>query len=77
MTNEDLTVERATRLRDQIAVRLRGLTKLEARMKHLGFPPQDKLQTETIAARAAMQDLHMAAHYASCTHGVGKLGERG
>ena len=75
VTNEDLTIEQATRLRDQIAARLRWLTKLETRLKRLGFRPKDKLQVATIAASAAMQDLHVAAHYASCKHGVGKTGD--
>ena len=52
-----------TVLRDQIAARLRWLTKLETRLSfRLGFPPADKLQSATIAAR----DLHVARTHASC-----------
>jgi hypothetical protein len=50
---------------------LRYLNRLCERMMRLGFPPDDPLQVAAVKARAAMQDLHTAAHYATCRHGVG------
>src|ERR1700683_541084 len=76
VTSDDLTSDQALKLREQIAVRLRWLTKLQARMQRMGFPPTDKLTIAVSAVRNTMQDLHTAAHYASCKHGVGKPGEQ-
>lgn len=51
---------------------LRYLNRLCERMIRLQFPVDDPLQVATVRARAAMQDLLTAAHYASCWHGVGR-----
>lgn len=62
----------AERLRGQIARHLRYLNRLCERMNRLGFPPDDPLYVAAERARTAIQGLHVAAHYASCEHGVGE-----
>jgi hypothetical protein len=68
----DLRPKQAERLGAQVRRHLRYLNRLCERMTRLGFPPHDPLYVGAVKARAAMQDLHMAAHYASCAHGVGR-----
>jgi len=46
-------------------------------MDRLGFPPQDPLWRAAVQARHALQGLHVAAHYASCTSGVGRAPRAG
>jgi len=74
MDSNHLTAEQARRLRLQVAAKLRWLNKLQERLKRLGFPPEDSIYRATTKARDAMQDLHVAAHYAGCRHGVGRKG---
>lgn len=76
MTSESLPEQQALALREQVAVRLRWLNKLQARLQKTGFPPNDPLFFAAVRARETMQDLHTAAHYASCKHGVGKPEEK-
>ena len=52
-------------------MRLRWLNRLCDRMKLLGFAPDDGLYSAALRARASMQDLHVACHYASVNSGVG------
>lgn len=72
MTRNDLKPEQARRLRLTVARDLRYLSRLCQRMTRLGFPPDDRLYVAADRARAFMQDLHVAAHYAGCKHGVGR-----
>ena len=51
---------------------VRYLNRLCERMIRLGFPVNDPLQVAAVKARAAMQDLLTATHYASCKHGVAR-----
>lgn len=74
MTSSDLRPDQAERLREQIAGHLRYLNRLCERMNRLGFPPADPLYVAAERARAAIQALHVAAHYASCGQGVGRAG---
>ena len=70
--SRDLTVWQASRLREQVGRELRFVGKLCARMQALGFGPADPLYQAANKARNALQELHVAAHYASCRSGVGK-----
>lgn len=72
MTVKDVTPEQAAQLMATIGRQLRYLNRLCRRMDRLGFPRQDPLWQAAWTARDAMQDLHMAAHYAGCTSGVGR-----
>ena len=72
MDSADLTPEQAERLGADVRNMLRYLNRLCQRMTRLGFPVHDPLYVAVVKARAAIQDLHMAAHYASCKHGVGR-----
>lgn len=71
MTSRDLTSDQAERTRAQVARHLRFLNRLVDRMTRAGFPPDDELFVAAIRARATMQDLHVACHYASVKSGVG------
>lgn len=75
MTGTDLTAKQAQRLRLAIARRLQYLNHLCGRMQRLGFVPDDPLFIAGERARMAMQDLHVAAHYAGCKHGVGRTSD--
>jgi hypothetical protein len=66
MTSNDLNSEQAERLRQDVARMLRYLNRLVDRMSRLGFPIEDPVYVAATGARAAMQDLHTAAHYATC-----------
>jgi hypothetical protein len=72
MDSTDLHPEQAERLGGQVRRHLRYLNRLCERMIRLGFPPHDPLYVAGNEARARMQDLLTAAHYASCAHGVGR-----
>ena len=72
MDSHDLRPNQAERLGAQVRPMLRYVNRLCERMIRLQFPVNDPLQLAAVKARAAMQDLHMAAHYASCRHGVGR-----
>jgi hypothetical protein len=66
VTSNDLKSNQAERLRRDVARMLRYLNRLVHRMSRLGFPIQDPMYVAATTARAAMQDLHTAAHYATC-----------
>lgn len=72
MDSGQLTPEQANRLRETVARHLRFLNKLCGRMQQLGFPLDDPLCRAAQEARSRVQDLHTAAHYAGCKHGVGR-----
>jgi hypothetical protein len=72
MNSDDLKTHQAERLRIDIARMLRYLNRLMERMTRLGFPVNDPLYIAAGRARDAMQDLHTAAHYVTCSHGVGR-----
>jgi hypothetical protein len=67
-----ITTDQANRLREQVARKLRFLNRLVDRMTRLKFPPADPLYRAALNARHALQGLHVEAHYASCTSGVGR-----
>lgn len=71
MTSRDITTDQAKQTMDRVGVGLRQLNRLCARMIKLGFPPDDPLYFAAKRARDSMQDLFVAAHYASCKSGVG------
>lgn len=72
MDADDLTTEQAEQLRATVARHLRFFHRLCDRMNRLGFPPNDPLTSAAHEARNAVYALHVAAHYASCKHGVGR-----
>jgi hypothetical protein len=72
MTSGDLKPHQSEKLRTDVAKMLRYLNRLVERMTRLGFPVNDPLNIAGASARNAMQDLHTAAHYATCPHGVGR-----
>lgn len=72
MTSADLTSTQATQLRDFVARRLRYLNRLLDRMQRVRWLPEDDMFQAVICARDAMQDLHVAAHYAGRKSGVGR-----
>lgn len=67
----DLTPAQAEALKATVGCHLRHLNRLCDRMTHLSFPPGDPLYTAATAARNALQDVFMAAHYAGVKRGVG------
>lgn len=73
--SDDLKPEQARKLMATVAKQLRFLNRLCGRMSALGFPPNDPLWRAASEARNAMQDLHVASHYAGCKTGVGREGE--
>jgi hypothetical protein len=66
-----------TRSRGCISRRLRYLNNLVERMQQLGFAPGDDLSDAALRAQAAVHELHVKAHYAGVSHGVGKAAEGG
>jgi len=72
MDSNDLTPAQATRLREILGRNLRFVAKLCQRMERLGFPADDPLYQAAGKAQRALQELHVRAHYCSCTSGVGK-----
>lgn len=55
-----------------MSVRLRWLNRLTARMQRVSFPPDNVLFVAAQRAQGCMQNLHVAAHYESREHGVGR-----
>lgn len=76
MTCDDLTTAQAQKVAADIERQRGYLNRLAKRMQALQFVPSDPLLRATIAARNAMQDLRMAAHYAGCG-GVGRQPKAG
>ena len=71
MTSTNLKREQAEQLRRDVGRPLRYLGKPRRRMEVLGFPPSDPLYRATCDAFNSMHAMHIAAHYASCSSGVG------
>jgi hypothetical protein len=63
----------ADALMRQVGAHLNWLGRLRRRMELLGFSPEDPLYRACSEAYNAMQELHVRAHYASCTSGVGHV----
>ena len=72
MDSSQIKPEQAMRLCASLRGSMAYLLKLRQRMEELGFPPDDPLYRATTHAQQAIQDLHVRAHYCSCTSGVGK-----
>lgn len=72
VTADDLKPEQARKLMATVARQLRFLNRLCQQMDRLGFPPRDPLRQTAAQARNALEDLHVAAHYAGCRSGVGR-----
>jgi len=68
---KQLTPEQADRLCRAVARHLRFFNRLCGRMNELHVAPDDPLYRAAHVARAATQDLHVAALYARCRRGVG------
>jgi hypothetical protein len=68
----DLTIAQAEKRRDALIPHLRYLFKMKQRMERTGFPPNDDLYRQTVAAYDAAQSLTMTLHYLSCKSGVGR-----
>jgi hypothetical protein len=64
--------EQAAKLRDQVGRHVRYFRRLRARLEQLGYTPADSLYRAVSDAANAAQSLAVAAHYDSCTSGVGK-----
>jgi len=63
--------DQATELCRQVRRSLSYIGRLRRRMELLGFPPDDPLYRSASEAHDALQELHVRAHYCSCTSGVG------
>jgi hypothetical protein len=72
VTPARLTREQARALQAHVAPRLRWTNRLVERMTALGFTPADPVYAAALRARDALMELHVAAHYASMEHGVGR-----
>jgi len=72
MNSNHLTPAQANKLREILGRNLRFLARLCVRMERLGFPANDPLYVAASKAQRALQELHVRAHYCSCTSGVGK-----
>ena len=72
MDSSDLTPEQADRLGAAIRRYLDYVGRVRRRMEQLGFPPDDSLYRAASRAHDALQELHVRAHYCSCTSGVAK-----
>jgi hypothetical protein len=77
LRSPQLATEQARKLREQVAARLRYLSRLVERMTKLGFAPGDDLYDAAIRAQAVVHELHVKSHYAGVQHGVGKAAEGG
>jgi hypothetical protein len=69
----EITPAQADALKCRLVTHLRFLNRLCDRLNALSVPPDDPLVLAAHRARESMQDLHVACHYHSCTHGVGKI----
>jgi len=76
MTSDDLQSEQALQVMATVRRRLQYLNRLVERMQALRFPPHDPMLRAALRAQDAMQELHVAAHYASCKSGVGKVASK-
>jgi hypothetical protein len=67
-----ITTDQAEKLREQINRHLRYFRRLRIRLEQLRYLPTDPLYLAALKAEHAAQDLAVAAHYDSCTSGVGR-----
>jgi hypothetical protein len=72
MDSSHIRPEQALRLRRAIRRPLQYVGRLRQRMELLGFPPDDRLYLSVCRAFDALQELHVRAHYCSCTSGVAR-----
>jgi len=72
MNSSHLTPAQANRLREILGRNLGFIARLCQRMERLGFPADDPLYVAASKAQRALQEVHVRAHYCSCTSGVGK-----
>ena len=70
MRASDLTPGQLAALKAQVGRQLAYLNRLCERMNRRGFAPFDSAFQASLNARNAMQDLHVAIHYAGVRHGV-------
>jgi hypothetical protein len=66
MKTEDLSPEQLEKLYAAIWPRMNYIVRLEKRLKELGFKEEEPLRAKVLAARNAMQALHIQIHYARC-----------
>jgi hypothetical protein len=71
MDSSHIKPEQAIELCRLVRRSLSFVGRLRRRMELLGFPPDDPLYRSTSDAHDALQELHVRAHYCSCTSGVG------
>lgn len=69
---KQLTTLQAKKIHDAVFPTLGFLTQLEERLRHLGFPPNDRFYSLVAHARAAVHGLSVEAHYQSLPGGVGR-----
>jgi hypothetical protein len=72
METRTISPAAADALMRQVLPHLNWLGRVRRRMEQQGFPPDDELYRACSRAWDAMQELHVRAHYASCTSGVGR-----
>ena len=72
MDSSHIQPHQAQALCRQVRRSLAHVGRLRRRMEVLGFPPTDTLYVAASRAHDALQELHVRAHYCSCTSGVGK-----
>jgi hypothetical protein len=70
MRANDLTPGQLAALKVQVRRQLAYLTRLCGRMKRRGFAPFDSVLQASLNACNAVQDLHVAIHYAGVKHGA-------
>jgi hypothetical protein len=66
MESDDLTHEQLAKLYPAFWPHLNYVVRLDKRLKTLGFQEDERLRKKVIAARNAMQALHIHLHYLSC-----------
>ena len=70
MRASDLTPGQLATLKAHVGRQLAYLNRLCERMNRTGFAPYDTVFQASLNARNAVQDLHVAIHYAGVKHGV-------
>jgi hypothetical protein len=72
MDRPRLTRKQAEAFRDRIRPMLHFLYRCRRRLDGLGFDDKGVIYRAVDKAYCAMHELHMALHYESCGHGVGR-----
>jgi hypothetical protein len=67
-----LTTKQAETLRQRIGPILRFLARCRQRLSDLNVDPNSDIHKAVVKAHDAVHSLHITAHYASISHGVGK-----